>query len=242
MHSILRLAGAAIALALVTTAVSSAGTFVCPVTRPDPNPPCPQFNPDNGHYYAMSAPHEGLTWHEAKAGAESFTFRGAAGYLATITSEQEYQFLIDHHFRNHPYWIGASDAEVEGEWRWVVGPEAGTLFWKGGPDGIETTYAGWANGEPNNLGGDDTFGGEDYAAFWLADHTMGWNDVANDAPSDFARGYLVEFSPVPEPGSYALGMTSLLAIVGVLVAKRIVVPGASSAIGASIPDYASCSK
>lgn len=40
------------------------------------------------------------------------------------------------------YWIGASDIQVEGEWRWAV---LGELF----------TYSNWAIGIPNNLGGNE---------------------------------------------------------------------------------------
>jgi hypothetical protein len=29
-----------------------------------------------------------------------------------------------------------SDTYCRGEWRWVTGPEAGTLFWLGGVNGV----------------------------------------------------------------------------------------------------------
>ncbi len=69
---------------------------------------------------------EWLTWDQAEAWAEASTFAGRPGYLATITSAAEMNWM------NDQFWItgagtllGALGDPTNGEWRWVVGPEAG---------------------------------------------------------------------------------------------------------------------
>ena len=49
----------------------------------------------------------------------------------------------------------AIDVEEEGVWRWVEGPEAGTIFWT--EAGGTITFSLWTTGEPN-----DYRGGEDH--------------------------------------------------------------------------------
>ncbi|MFM7447039.1 MAG: lectin-like protein, partial [Leptolyngbyaceae cyanobacterium] len=148
------------------------------------------------------------TWTSAKTAAESRTFNGLQGYLATITSQAEEGFLqanfaslVNGNFDTLAnVWIGASDAEQEGLWKWVTGPEVGLAFWDGGP--INGVYENWDNnsGEPNNSGGGEDFAvwnhryGNGYVAF-------AWNDLPN-IPStelnDSVPGYFVEYSGTSE--------------------------------------------
>ena len=46
----------------------------------------------NGHYYKVVM-EPNLLWEEAKAHAEQSTYNGVHGYLATITSAEEDQFI-----------------------------------------------------------------------------------------------------------------------------------------------------
>ncbi|MFO0899405.1 MAG: C-type lectin domain-containing protein [Pirellulales bacterium] len=162
----------------------------------------PLRNPANGHYYELLTDLE-TTWEEAKAIAEKRVFRGMQGHLATITSAQENEFLALQ-WGGKNAWIGASDAEQEGEWKWMTGPEAGHVFWRAnGDQGEAVSYANWSRDhgliEPNNMSG-----GEHYAIWnWGgagAGHT--WNDVA---PDRTCNSILVEFSPAeeqaPEPAA-----------------------------------------
>jgi len=89
------------------------------------------YLPLTQHFYKYIA-QNGITWLAAKAAAEASNYFGLQGYLATITSAEENLFISLKTLGTG--WIGASDAAVEGEWRWVTGPEGkngGLLFWKG---------------------------------------------------------------------------------------------------------------
>ena len=114
-------------------------------------------NPANGHYYARSENPYSLT--NAITYAESLPIvKGGTntfGYLATITSADENEFVRS---VLPNYKLGASDYVVEGDWRWVGGPEAGQLFWVGNPDGAvqNEMYNNWGGGEPNNSNNEDT--------------------------------------------------------------------------------------
>ncbi len=81
-------------------------------------------------YVAATSPR--LSWDQARAAAETKTFAGVSGYLVTITSAEENAFVASRIPGASNVWIGASDAAVEGDWRWVTGPEGangGTRFW-----------------------------------------------------------------------------------------------------------------
>ena len=94
------------------------------------------YLPATQHFYRFIS-NPGLPWTAAKAEAESVAmkYHGLQGYLATITSQAENDFIKTK--TKGVGWIGASDQVVEGEWRWVTGPEGsldsgkGLLFWRG---------------------------------------------------------------------------------------------------------------
>lgn len=141
----------------------------------------------NGHFYEfVYAP--GVTWTQAKSMAESRTYNGQQGYLVTITSAAENAFAAAK--LNGQGWIGASDAQQEGQWRWETGPEAGTLFYVGqgnaGGYAVNGEYNNWAGGEPNDY---PPLGGEDYAHF-LSDGR--WNDYPHSIGNSIA-GFVVEY-------------------------------------------------
>lgn len=151
------------------------------------------YLPSTGHYYEY-VPSLGITWTNAKAAAEARTYFGLQGYLATITSADEAQ--LSGKQAGGAGWIGGSDAAVEGVWRWVTGPEAGTIFWNGLANGSSPNFAFWNTNEPNQAGN------EDYAHVTAPGvGTSGsWNDLSNtgEISGDFQpKGYIVEYGGMP---------------------------------------------
>ncbi|PTN09646.1 PKD domain-containing protein [Mangrovibacterium marinum] len=164
------------------------------------------FLPETGHFYQYYSQYN-ITWTAARDSAAAKNYRGLQGYLATITSAAENDFIwtkID-----GVGWIGATDSDEyseEGEWVWATGPEAETVFWKGTSGGspVNGEYSFWGGGEPNNSYTNLNGGiGEDYAHI-TQDPTQpakSWNDLRNAGDSDFTytpnyyipRGYVVEY-------------------------------------------------
>lgn len=156
------------------------------------------YLPFTEHFYRYIAKLD-ITWKEAKAAAETMEYYGLQGYLATITSSIENDFIwtkID-----GVGWIGATDEEQEGEWKWVTGPEAGTLFWRGNYNGSKENneFSFWNNGEPNNVAKGNGID-EDYAHVNANPNSVpkSWNDLPNagDGPNSQhyrAQGFVVEF-------------------------------------------------
>ena len=208
----------------------------------------PARNPDNGHYYAFfNRADDGrfippaMPFADALTRAASISHLGVAGHLATITSQAEQDFVLKHlkELGRSPvrstekFWIAASDAAVEGEWRWVAGPEAGQLFWQGSVDfrgyvtGQALGYHNWPKSmigsyflEPNNAPQDRRRNpeGEDYLSLFLTRYESSppsWNDVIGLDDGDYysPRLAIVEFSLVPEPSSATLTASATLMLV-----------------------------
>jgi gliding motility-associated-like protein len=122
----------------------------------------------NGHYYEYISS-TGITWGNAKTAAEGLRYFGLQGYLVTLTSLDESNFVISKLLGQG--WLGASDNATEGTWKWVSGPENGTTL----------SYTNWNTGEPNDAGGED-------CAQFLA--TGKWNDLNSTTT---LTGYVVEY-------------------------------------------------
>lgn len=107
----------------------------------------------NGHSYYIFC-NEDYTYEQA---AQFCTAVG--GYLATITSPEENDFLFRYMLQAGygSAYFGLSDAQVEGNWVWS--------------NGEKVEYTNWSDNEPN--GESDV---EDYGMFYYKYSTGKWND------------------------------------------------------------------
>ena len=157
------------------------------------------YLPATQHFYQY-IPQRGITWSAARDAAASKKLYNLQGYLATITSKVENDFIWKK--TKGTGWIGASDQETSGDWKWVTGPEKGNLFWRGNYTGgpVNGAYSNWNRNEPNDMGGE-----------YYAHITFGvgiessWNDLNNSGSSNpddvyHPQGYLIEYGGM-EPAS-----------------------------------------
>ena len=162
-------------------------------------------NPANGHFYEAVTVVGGIEWFDAQVAAESLSFRGVQGHLATITSAQEHDFIQTNlpeavtprqeppfagcivglqeipNTCDIPYWFGGfqswqSPEEPEGGWQWVGGEPF--------------VYTNWADDEPN-----DFDGREEDCMHPHPNRPEGWNDAACD--DGRVGGYVVEYDVHP---------------------------------------------
>jgi len=156
------------------------------------------YNPLTEHFYEYVS--GSTTWTNSKTSAENRSYFGRAGYLATMSSEAENNFIWK--LMSSDGWFGASDemgvvntakgttafasqAAVEQKWHWVTGPEKGTQF-SNGSTAVTGQYAKWAGGEPNNAGA------EHYGQFYSGNAGQ-WNDLPNTS----LPGYICEYGDMP---------------------------------------------
>lgn len=154
----------------------------------------PQLNEANGHVYAAVAAPDltGITWTEAKEAAEASSEGGCPGYLVSITSAEENEFIATNLPEAIPiagrgYWIGAEQApgseEPAGGWGWVSG------------ESFE--YAHWSAGQPDNISPLGPEVDEDVAhysggtGFGFGSPEPRWSDLNR---AELAPGYVVEYA------------------------------------------------
>jgi len=186
------------------------------------NPTGYYYNAVNGHFYLPVS--TGQTYTTAKSLSTQQTFKGQTGYLVTITSQSEQDFIVANVPQNN-IWFALSDAAQEGYWRIDAGPENGTLIktQNGQTAGnIAGQYNNWCGGEPNNSGG------EHYAVT-----KWGGGGCWNDLPNNFSCAYIIEFGTWSNPadatftGFYSANTTNTVAITNTLTGT-VTIPGGLS--------------
>ncbi|MFK8030204.1 MAG: LamG-like jellyroll fold domain-containing protein, partial [Gammaproteobacteria bacterium] len=114
-----------------------------------------------------------MTWPDALQNALSSNLNGVSGQLVRIDSSYENDLIYAMNTASYGVFIGASDIDDEGEFRWYEGDQAGDLIWSGGPGGSsETTLYTNFNSPP-----DDFSGNQDYLVQRVSDGQ--WDDVTN---------------------------------------------------------------
>lgn len=166
---------------------------------------------------------DNISWTDASFAAAAMQYSGINGHLVTIFNQTENDFVLG--LLNGvigSVWLGGSDAQSEGAWKWATGQQ----FWQGGTNGTagpNVNYANWVSAiEPNNSGA-----GENYLSMYGASVSSGtyvlpgkWNDQVNSpaAGSDYysIKGYVVQYDivPVPLPAAAWLFGSGLLGLLG----------------------------
>jgi hypothetical protein len=152
------------------------------------NPSGYYYNPSNGHFYRPIS--TGATYSNAKLLSSQQTFKGQTGYLVTLTSSDEDNF-IQQNVPQQNIWFALTDEVTEAQWKIDAGPEAGTLIKTSNGQtagNIQGQYNNWAPGEPNNSGN------EDYAVT-----KWGGGSQWNDLPNHFSCAYVIEFGTWTNP-------------------------------------------
>ena len=175
---------------------------------PAPLAPNQVYNPSNGHVYEYVA-HSGISWETAKAEADAQTYAGVSGYLTTITSQEEFDFIENHVIPNGPNsdntYIGGHLASGSNtKWQWSDGPENGTAFWDNGAiTGQYANFSQYGYPKANSNGSEPALAMNGY-------FLPGFNTVLGipiGPQGSGNTGYVIEYSgfpPAPTPKANAL--------------------------------------
>ncbi|KYQ93172.1 IPT/TIG domain-containing protein [Tieghemostelium lacteum] len=107
----------------------------------------------NGHTYTLSP--ETMTFANAKTYCESLIPNGNKGYLATVTSEEEFNYITTSILApgSTTAWISGSDSVSQGKWKFISGPESGQSLYNVYNDRCDN-YCPWQSTEPNFIAGE----------------------------------------------------------------------------------------
>ena len=150
------------------------------------------YNGVNGHFYRpLTATADRTTYTNARSRSLATTFKGQQGYLVTITSTSEEEFIrVNVPATN--VWFAATDEVIDGRWVIDAGPEKGTLMktQNGQTAGnIQGVYNNWCPGEPNGSNGSENYA----VAKWNG--AACWNDLSNN----WNNPYVIEYGTWTNP-------------------------------------------
>lgn len=133
----------------------------------------------DGHFYYVYELESISSWDEAKQYCEE-----KGGYLATITSQEEDEFVYSYLKDSFDYesaYFGFTDKNEEGIWEW--------------DNGEVSTYTNWHSGEPNNENPN-----ENYAMYYYKYSNGSWNDGDfGDRTLNNDKSFICEWGPYQVP-------------------------------------------
>ena len=143
----------------------------------------------NGHFYQLVVAKESISWHDAARLAMNRYFRGMPGHLATLTSREEDEFVVENFIdgiETRGIWMGLTDVLREGHFRWVTGEPLGYTNW-----------ASWPAQQPDDFHEADWHGGEDYGMYtsFPDKQPWAWNDLSIDSMHEKLSAFMVEYEP-----------------------------------------------
>jgi outer membrane protein OmpA-like peptidoglycan-associated protein len=110
------------------------------------------------------------------------TYQGVTGHLLQPNSQAETDFVNGNLWGTYyQFWVGASDYNNDGHWKWNGGANDGVEFWTGDSNGTRVSgdYTPWAAGNPS-----PTFGSTDNTAIltntdgtWSSADLTNWNSL-----------------------------------------------------------------
>lgn len=127
--------------------------------------------------------HDDIEWNDALLAANNTFLNQTAGQLVRIESAYENALVHNLTPSNESTWIGASDQDVEGDFRWYEGTTATDLFWQGTVSGSAQNhyYSNFSITQPNGLLS---------ASFvYMDDNSAEWRDTSSIGD----RTYVVEW-------------------------------------------------
>lgn len=137
------------------------------------------LNEENGHFY--KAIDESLSWGDAAKACENM-----GGYLATVTSEEEQEYISTICGSKSFYWLGGHNNNSSREFEWITG-EAWTYD------------DAWLEGQPDDYNG---WNGHEGFQFYLSYEPLndGWDDkeysgdpAGANSVSEGGAGYICEW-------------------------------------------------
>ena len=171
------------------------------------------YFPGTGHYYEYVD--ADIAWSAANTAAATKTFNGLSGYLVTILTEDENDF-IKNKVTNPNLWMGAQFTpdnsslspsyvdDTAGAWEWVTGPTSDRVeFWSGTRSGESVTgkFANWNENQPDgssdcavtNYNGGGLW--DDFACSNLTDYLVEYGGLDGESPTLELRSTLDVYVP-----------------------------------------------